>query len=75
MLNKNCLIPEIHVLSDFLISALCCFLRIGTFLNLRFYLLDSYLMLCWHFSKEALQEEEVLAKAAVKLRVEIFCLA
>ena len=33
------------------------------------------LMLCWHFFKEALQEEEVLAKAAVKLRVEIFCLA
>ena len=32
-------------------------------------------MLCWHFSKEALQEEEVLANAAVKLRVEIFCLA
>ena len=43
MLNKNCLIPEIHVLSDFLISALCCFLRIGTFLNLRFNLLDSLL--------------------------------
>ena len=31
----------IQVLSNFLISALCCFLRIGTFLDLRFYLLDS----------------------------------
>ena len=41
MLNKNCLVPKIHVLSYFLISALCCFLRIGTFLNLRFNLFDS----------------------------------
>ena len=75
MLTKNSLVPKIHVLSDFLISALCCFLRIGTFLDLRFNILTVDLMLCWHFSKEALQEEEVLAKAAVKLRVEIFCLA
>ena len=41
MLNKHGLVPEIHVLSYFLISALCRFLRIGTFLDLRFYLLDS----------------------------------
>ena len=33
MLNKNSLVPKI----------LCCFLRIGTFLDLRFNLLDSSL--------------------------------
>ena len=43
MLNKNRLVPKIQVLSNFLISALCCFLRIGTFLDLRLYLLDSRL--------------------------------
>ena len=75
VLDKKCLVPKIQVFTGFLVSTLCCLFRIGTFSNLRFDLLEGPLQTMLALFQRGMQEEEVLAKVVVNLRVEIFCFA
>ena len=43
VLDQNSLVPEIQILTGFLVSTLCCLFRIGTFPDLRLDLLKGQL--------------------------------
>ena len=75
VLDQDDLVPQIQVLTDFFISMFCCFIRVGTFPDLRLDLFEGRLQTMLTLFQSGIAGGRSLGKGSSEISVGMFCLA
>ena len=68
VLDDDSLVPQIQILTGFLISKLCCLFRVGTFSNSRFDLLEGLLQSMLVLFQSGITGRRSLGKGGSKIK-------